>query len=168
MKKRGVTVDKWKRSTFMKTSNKMAAIVLLISLPVISTLGQDKNKVSFTTSELPKSQLEKRDAPSSQISAVKDASGTEDFSIVEYFRSNPEDFSVKYQAYMRSRLALDGDSIQEKLDAEILKVKNELKNNQTDYTKMVYKESPAPVTKEQDQITASTAVSPNNSKAQKL
>ncbi|NJK94483.1 MAG: hypothetical protein HC905_05705 [Bacteroidales bacterium] len=48
-------------------------------------------------------------------------SETDEISFMEFMRDNPEDFSVKYQAYMRTRLAENTDSMQQILYTEMVK-----------------------------------------------
>lgn len=83
-----------------------------------------------------------------QPQTINQSVPTGEFSLVEYLRENPEEANIRYQAYLRVRLAASDDSLQQKLYAETLKIKSELAQNTTDYSKLVHKAAPLAKQKE--------------------
>lgn len=63
-----------------------------------------------------------------------------DLSIADIFGSNPEEISIRYQAYKRIRLSENSECIQIAFVEEIEKVTLEIEQNKTDYSKLVYSE----------------------------
>lgn len=150
----------------MKTFSKSVALMLLILLQIFKVVGQETENKSFTTSNQDKLQIEKRFVSTTEntdktiiLSTKNNTNETDTFSFVEYLKNNPEDFSFKYQAYLRIRLANDGITTQEKLETEVVAIKAEMDQNKTDYTKIAFKETEQPSQKEEikDQMFASTS-----------
>lgn len=62
-----------------------------------------------------------------------------EFSLIDYLRENPDEANIRYQAYLRVRLTASDDSLQQKLYAETLKIKSEMAQNTTNYSKLNHK-----------------------------
>jgi len=65
------------------------------------------------------------------------------FSIVDYFKGNGSEISVKYMAYMRVRYnnaSETAENFQKALDTEIEKINSEMKNNKTFNASVAYSE----------------------------
>lgn len=76
-----------------------------------------------------------------------------EFSLAEYLKENTEEAGIRYQAYLRVRLTVNQDSLQYLLPHEVEKIKAEIAQNKTDYTKLVYSESESPA-RGKDEIVA--------------
>jgi hypothetical protein len=141
----------------MNTFMKIVALVLLISIQIVPVLGQETENKSFTTSNQDGPQIEKRrvsneNPPANKrvvLSTINNTNEADTFSFVEYLRNNPEDFSLKYQAYLRIRLSDNGITTQEKLETEVALLKAEIDENKTDYSKIAHKEKEKPSQKEE-------------------